>query len=74
MHGLLKALDATTADGPIPIADTGYEGAPASFGCRTRSPPEALTPAQQQFNKVVSALRALAEKANADLKTRSCRT
>jgi hypothetical protein len=29
-----------------------------------------LTVSQQQFNKVIGAVRALAEKANADLKTR----
>lgn len=70
-HGLLEALDAAAADGLIPIADTGYEGAPGSFRLPHKKPAHGeLNPTQQQFNKVIGAIRALAEKANADLKTR----
>jgi hypothetical protein len=69
-HGLLDALHAAAA-GLIAIADTGYEGAPASFRLPHKKPTGGdLTPVQQQFNKVIGAIRALAEKANADLKTR----
>lgn len=70
-HGLLTALDAAAADGLVPIADTGYEGAPSSFRLPHKKPTGGeLTPRQRQFNKVIGAIRALAEKANADLKTR----
>lgn len=70
-HGLLTALDAAAADGLVLIADTGYEGAPSSFRLPHKKPTGGeLTPTQQQFNKVIGAIRALAEKANADLKTR----
>lgn len=70
-HGLLTTLDAAAADGLVPIADTGYEGAPSSFRLPHKKPTGGeLTPAQRQFNKVIGAIRALAEKANADLKTR----
>jgi hypothetical protein len=70
-HRLLNALDAAAADGPIPIADTGYEGAPASFRLPYKKPTHnELTATQKQFNKVIGAIRTLAEKANADLKMR----
>lgn len=70
-HGLLTALDAAAGDGLLPIADTGYEGAPDSFRLPHKKPKGGeLTPDQRQFNKVIGAIRALAEKANADLKTR----
>jgi hypothetical protein len=70
-HGLLTALDAAAADGLVPITDTGYEGAPPSFRMPHKKPIGGeLVPSQKQFNKVIGAIRALAEKANADLKTR----
>lgn len=70
-HGLLDALEAAAKDGLMPITDTGYEGAPPSFRLPHKKPPGAqLTVIQQQFNKVIGAIRALAEKANADLKMR----
>jgi DDE superfamily endonuclease len=70
-HGLLTALDVAAADGLVPITDTGYEGAPSSFRMPHKKPAGGeLTPTQQQFTKVIGAIRALAEKANADLKTR----
>lgn len=71
-HGLLTALDINTADdGPITITDTGYESAPASFRMPHKKPAGSeLTIDQKQYNKIIGAIRALAEKANADLKTR----
>ncbi|WP_374328583.1 transposase family protein [Streptomyces sp. PSKA30] len=70
-HGPLEALDRTAADGLLPLTDTGYEGAPASFRMPHKKPKGGkLTEDQQQFNKVIGATRALAEKARADLKTR----
>lgn len=53
------------------ITDTGYDGAPASFRMPHKKPKRGeLTLEQKQFTKVVGAIRAMAEKANADLKTR----
>jgi len=71
-HGLLTTLDTNTADGgPITITDTGYDGAPASFRMPHKKPAGGeLTTDQKQYNKIIGAIRALAEKANADLKTR----
>ncbi|MGW3958166.1 transposase family protein [Streptomyces sp. NPDC004752] len=71
-HGLLDALGMAAADGcPLIITDTGYEGGPANFRMPHRKPRGGeLTVDQRQFNKVVGAIRAMAEKANADLKTR----
>ncbi|MFD0541894.1 transposase family protein [Streptomyces mexicanus] len=37
-HGLLTALDAAAADGLVPIAVTGYEGAPSSFRLPHKKP------------------------------------
>jgi hypothetical protein len=71
-HNLLNTLDTNTqAGGPITITDTGYEGAPENFRMPHKKPAGGeLTLDQKQYNKVVGAIRALAEKANADLKTR----
>ncbi len=70
-HGLLAALDQAAADGLPPLTDTGYEGAPTSFRMPHKKPAGGeLTDDQKQFNKAIGAIRALAEKANADLKTR----
>lgn len=71
-HGLLDTLDEAAADsGPLTITDTGYEGAPEGFRMPHKKPQgNELTVDQKQFNKVIGAIRALAEKANADLKTR----
>ncbi|WP_394805549.1 transposase family protein [Streptomyces althioticus] len=71
-HGLLDALEAAARDsGPITITDTGYEAAPTCFRMPHKKPKGGeLTIDQQQFNKAIGAVRALAEKANADLKTR----
>ncbi|WP_113699335.1 transposase family protein [Nonomuraea lactucae] len=60
---MLDAPDAAATDGLIPIADTGYEGAPASFRLPHKQPAGGeLSTDQQQFNKVIGAVRALAER------------
>ncbi|MDT3729027.1 transposase family protein, partial [Streptomyces sp. DSM 41972] len=66
------ALEAAARDsGPITITDTGYEAAPTCFRMPHKKPKGGeLTIDQRQFNKAIGAVRALAEKANADLKTR----
>jgi hypothetical protein len=71
-HGLLETLEANAKDGgPLTVTDTGYEGAPASFRMPHKKPQGGeLDGRQKQYNKVVGAIRAMAEKANADLKTR----
>jgi DDE superfamily endonuclease len=71
-HGLLDALDRFAAEHGIPtLTDTGYEGAPTGFRMPHKKPKGGQRNAEQkQFNKVIGALRALAEKANADLKVR----
>lgn len=70
-HGLLDALNQAAADGFPPLTDTGYEGAPASFRMPHKKPAGCeLTDDKKQLNKAIGAIRALAEKANADLKTR----
>ncbi|MER6408968.1 transposase family protein [Streptomyces viridosporus] len=71
-HGLLDTLDRFAAEhGIVTLTDTGYEGAPAGFRIPHKKPKGGqLTDAQKQFNKIIGALRALAEKANADLKVR----
>src|SRR5262245_28051481 len=71
-HGLLDALATAAEDGgPLTITDTGYEGAPTNFRMPHKKPKGGeLTLDQKQFNKIVGAIRAMPEKANADLKTR----
>ncbi|MBB4943780.1 hypothetical protein FHR32_008181 [Streptosporangium album] len=71
LHGLLDPLAKAAEDGLITLADLGYVDAGMGFRLPyKRSRGGTLTDDQIQYNKVHGALRALAERANAQLKMR----
>src|SRR4051794_16528825 len=71
-HGLLAQLDRFAAEHAIlTLTDTGNEGAPDAFRRPHKKPKRGeITDDGRQFSKVIGAIRALTEKANAHLKVR----
>src|SRR3954453_22638226 len=71
-HGLLAQLDRVAAEHDIPtLTDIGNEAAPDAFRMPHEKPKGGeVTDDRRQFSKVIGAIRALAEKANAHLKVR----
>ncbi|MBO3751076.1 hypothetical protein J5X84_33815 [Streptosporangiaceae bacterium NEAU-GS5] len=70
-YGILRPLDAAAAEGLVTLADLGYEDAPAGIRLPYKKPKGGtLTAEQVGHNMVHRAVRALAERANAQLKMR----
>jgi DDE superfamily endonuclease len=70
-HQILDRLEESASQGLVTLADLGYEDAPAGIRLPRKKPlGGTLTDEQIQYNYVHRALRALAERANAQLKMR----